>query len=122
MPQSQLPEVPIHRARPLAGRKSQGTAPRALLPRSLHRPRITGHADLTERATGVRAVVSGGLSDATGDRSRSEASRRTNRFPGRAAQLESEPVAPPSHSLRRAGRRTRARRIPLDPLPPEVLL
>ena len=121
MPQSQLPKVPIHRARPLAGRKSQGTAPCALLPRSLHRARITGHADFTERATGVRAVVPGGLSDATGDRCRPTASRRTSRFPGGAAQLESEPAAPPAHSLRRAGRRARTRRIPLDPLPPEVL-
>src|ERR1017187_2498464 len=63
LPQSQLSEVSIHRARPLAGRKSQGTSPRALLPRRLHPAGLTGAADLTERATGVRPAISCGLPD-----------------------------------------------------------
>ena len=45
----QLSKVPVNRTRPLAGRASQGTAPRALLPRRLHAAGITRHAGIAER-------------------------------------------------------------------------
>jgi len=121
MPQSQLSKVPIHRTRPLAGRASQGTAPRALLPRRPHAAGITRHGGITERATGIRAVVPCGFSESARDRSRSKAPRRKNRLPRRAAHLESTIAAPSAPSLRRSSRRTRARRISLDPLSPKVL-
>jgi len=96
MPQSQLSKVPIHRTRPLAGRASQGAAPRALLPRRPHAAGITRHGGITERATGVRAVVPCGFSDAARDRSRSKAPWRKNRLPRRAAHVESTIAAEPS--------------------------
>src|ERR1035441_8390180 len=63
----------------------------------------------------------GGGRDTPHDRGGPPASRRGNRFPGRAAHLGSDSPPPPPYPLRSAGRRNQPRQFALDPLPKVVL-
>ena len=68
---TELPEVPGSRARPVAGGPPGGTARRALLPRGVHRADGDRGHRVPEPDRGLRHPVPGGVGDAAHDRRRS---------------------------------------------------
>ena len=72
-------------------------------------PERARRARLPEQGGGLRPAVPRRRRDLAHDRRRSEAPRRRDRLPGRAAHLGPEPAASPARPLRRARRRAVAR-------------
>ena len=100
---------------------AERTATPYLYPRRLHGPASSRPSGPGQQEGLLRSIVPRHGRDSARDRRRPQASRRTDRFLGRAAQLGSELVVPSAPALSDSSRWSFSRSHPLDPSPLSLL-
>src|SRR5271169_3678501 len=122
MPQSALPQVPGHSARPMAGTTGVGASAGALFPCRVHLAQTDRIFGASECENHLQNPVPHSRSNLAGNRCRPQALRRIHRVPGCAPHLGPEPASAPPSALHRTWWRPLARWFALDRVPQRLLL